>query len=1358
MIALTALIAAGFMITPLAAQHGGRPDQGDRSHVITRDVVLLDNLQILEAVGTGKAQKSVELYPVVAETVTAIHFEAGQKVREGDLLVQLDNQAEKLAVALAKIKLTEAKSLLERYSQAGQEGAVPQSEVDAARADYQAARVALAQARLDRDIRQIRAPYDGVVGLAMVDVGDQVNTSSFIASFDDRSLLYIDFEIPEALAQPLLATTAPQMVTLTTPAWGNEKFTGTIAALDARIHPDRRTLKARARVDNNDDRLRPGMSFRTIWSAAGNRYPAVPEIALQWARDGAFIWLVKNGQAQKTAVELVSRRGGMVLLRGDVTAGDAVVVEGLQRLRPMLIAVANLLIMLAGLSALMGVEVRELPDIDRPVVTVRAIFPGASPETMDQEVTRQIEAAVARVSGVKSIRAASEENNMRLSAEFEPGTDINAVANDVREAVARVQRQLPDNVDDVLVIKADEDASDIISLGVLSNVLPVDRLAERVEKIIAPQLMSIDGVADVQLRGHQPRTLRVLIDPARLATYQIAISEVVEAIRNIHFDVPAGNYESDGQELIVRSLATVTDPDDLKALAIRDTIRLGDIADVFFAPAPAEDFALLNNRPVIGVGIVRQAGSNTIEISTEARKRIAAINERAKDFEVIITSDDAVYISGALREVGVTLVFAGSIVLLMIAIFLGQARATLIPAVTMPVALIGTLAAIWLLGFSINLLTLLALVLATGLIVDDAIVVLENIQRLRAMGHEKMAAAVLGTRQVFFAIVATTISLVSVFLPIAFLPGQTGLLFREFGLVLAIAVVISSFVAVTLCPMMASRLPHLSDPSPALLAVRSRLDRIGSRLSTAYFSSLQKALAQPLKAIAAAMAVALLGLGGFFLLNQELLPQEDRGRLTILMTGPDGASLAYTDNQARKVEAILRPWQEKGVITDVYAIIGRWDKNRAYFSARLADWGDRDISQMDLAADISQKARTIPGAQVRIFRSNSLNLRGSQTGLSIALLGNDYGDLAIAADQLADALKDRIDDVEQTNVEFDTSQPELAFRIDRAKAHDLKVPLDRISQTLRVMVNRFNVTDLNIDDQAVPVFMGPAKGAITDMQDLLNIYVTNEDGAHIPLAAMVTTEEKGVAAELDRFAQRRSIDIDVGLVPGASLGDAMDQTRAIADEILPPGIDIAFRGEAATLDETNYEIALTFVIALLVIFLVLAAQFESLGSATIVILTMPFGLAAAVFALLATGQSLNLYTQIGLVLLIGLMAKNAILLIEFMDQMRDQGLDVPDAVMEAVRVRLRPVTMTALSTVLGALPLVLASGPGAEARSAIGWVIFGGLALSTIFTLYLAPLGYALIAPYMKPRAHAGQELDRQLGDEVIEQPSEPGE
>ena len=1011
--------------------------------------------------------------------------------------------------------------------------------------------------------------------------------------------------------------------------------------------------------------------------------------------------------------------------------------------RPILTVVGNLLIILAGLASLLGVDVRELPDVDRPVVGVRASYQGASPKTMDAEVTSLIEGAIARVPGVKTIRSSSEENNMRIRAEFEPGVNLNEAASDVREAVSRVQRDLPDDVDKIIVLKADADASPIIQLGAPTGKLTQEELAERLEKDVIPELVSIDGVAEVRAEGQKNRVLRVLLDPARLAGYRINVTDIIAALRTARFDVPAGSYKSLDQELLVRAYASVIDPTMVEMLHVRDNIRLSDLGSVQFTPETPESFSLLNGQLIVGLEIIRQAGTNTISIASEVARRIVRINQRARDFELNIISDDSVYIKGALSEVILSLLASILIVLVLIWLFLGSWRSVLIPAVTMPVSLIGTVAAVWLCGFSINLLTLLSLVLATGLIVDDAIVVLENIQRFRGRGIRPLAAAVLGTRQVYFAVIATTITLVSVFIPIAFLPGEAGRMFREFGLVLGIAVMISSFVALTLCPMMASKLLAEVDLKPSYF--RRLLDWLGQYLAQGYMSSLQALMKIPLFIILISISLASVGWYLFFNLDQELVPTEDRGALEIILTGPDGASLSYADKQVQQVEQILEPYKVAGLITNVYTIVGRWDRNRSYTKVILADWNQRTTSQMKLASELKKDLAKIVGSQVRLRQPSSLQVRGAGTGIQLALLGTDYDEMYEFALQLTQKLESSIPEISDVRIQFENSQPELAYNIDREKAQDLGVSMEVISQTLRVMVDEYDLLNLSFKDQSIPLVIGSSKGAIKDPGDLLNIFVTNNSGQLVPLSALIKVQERGVSAELDRYAQRRAIELDIGLKPTVAVGTQLERIRSVIYEVLPPGMNFIFLGEAATLEDTSHEIGITFLIAVLVVFLVLAAQFESFGSAVIVSFTVPFGLALAVFMFLLTSQSLNLYSQIGLVMLVGLMTKNAILLVEFMDQLRDEGRTVNEAILEGAKVRLRPIAMTVFSTVLGSLPLILSTGPGFEARNSIGWVIFGGLGFSIFITLYLAPIGYALIAPHLRERGGQGRLLDLEL-------------
>jgi len=1013
--------------------------------------------------------------------------------------------------------------------------------------------------------------------------------------------------------------------------------------------------------------------------------------------------------------------------------------------RPLLVLVLNLLIALAGIAAIMGVEVRELPDVDRPIVSVRGDFPGAAPETMDAEVTSVVEAAVARVSGLRSLRSASEEGNFRVRAEFHPGADLEAAAADVREAVSRVERQLPDGLEQVTVVKADADAQPVLRLAVSSDTLGEAALTRVVETDIVPALVSVPGVADVSVYGDRERQLRVVVDPLRLAAHGLSVGDVAAVLRTAPLDVPAGSFTSNDMDLIVRADARVTTPIEIEALVIRDTVRVGDVAEVWFGPEDATSLFRLDGRQVIGLGIVRQARSNTIAISDGVREAVDRLNARMGDVRILVTSDDAVFIKGAVWEVLTTLVLAVGIVVVTLWVFIGSLRTTLIPTVSIPIALVGTVSAIWLLGFSINILTLLALVLATGMIVDDSIVVLENVQRRKAQGLGSRAAAVLGTRQVFFAVVATTATLVSVFVPISFLPGMTGRLFEEFGYVLAIAVTISSFVALSLVPALAARLPDLKPGKGGDGPTGTPLGVLGRALARFYDRSLAVVLGAPLVMMA---GVAVFGGLGWVLyqdLDRELLPPEDRGVLFVSASGPDGANLTYAARQADYIEAILAPFIESGEIASALTIVGRWDPNRVFVIAPLAPWSERARGQQEIIADLRGPLARLPGMRAGVYGSNSLGLRGQGGGMEVALIGNDYGHLFEAAKALAGAIEDRGATLSDPDISYQPTQPELSVKLDRRAAADLGIPLDALADTLRAMIDGDDIADLNMDDQAVPIMLESRGGTIDDPGDLANLYVRADSGALVPLSGLISLEEDGVPAELDRRSQRRAIDLDAKIAPGVPLAEALAEIRALAADVLPADVEMIPLGEAEALEETGHDVALTYAMALLVVFLVLTAQFESMISALVVMTTVPFGMAAAVMALHLTGTSLNIYSQIGFVMLIGLMAKNGILLVEFADQLRDRGLSVREAVTTAASVRLRPIVMTMVSTVLGGLPLILSTGPGAEARASIGWVVFGGLGLAAAITLYLTPVAYLGLAGLVKPRAAEGARLDREL-------------
>lgn len=1009
--------------------------------------------------------------------------------------------------------------------------------------------------------------------------------------------------------------------------------------------------------------------------------------------------------------------------------------------RPVLVLVLNLLIILAGVSAILAVEVRELPDVDRPIVSVRAFYPGASPETMDAEVISIVEGAVARVSGILNISSASEENNGRMRIEFRPNIDLDSAASDVREAVNRVSRQLPERLEQITVMKADGDADSIVNIALVSDSMVEADLTRIAEQDIIPAFVSIEGVADVQLFGGRQRLLRVVVDPLRLASYGLSVDDVADVLMRAPFDVPAGSFRSEDQELIVRANASVVTAAQVSDIIIRDPISIGDVADVYFGPADADSYTRLDGRNIIGLGVVRQAKSNTIQISDEVHRVIDRLNERFTDVELVVTDDQAVFIRSSIGEVLITLSLTVSIVIATIWLFMGSLRATLVPSIAIPIALVGTVAAIWLLGFSVNILTLLALVLATGLVVDDAIVVLENIQRRRAQGLGARAAALLGTRQVFFAVITTTAVLVAVFIPIAFLPSTAGRMFREFGLILAIAVVISSFVSLSLVPAAASRLPKAGEDNSFVRGIAE----FGNRLKSFYARSLRVMLDHPLIPVLAALAFAIGAALMFPALQRELLPAEDRGMITINARGPDGVGIGYIDRQTRKIEDLLQPYLDSGEAKSMFTIVGTWDPNRSRVAVPLADWNERDRSQQEIMAELDGPMKQIPGANVSVSSSNSLNLRRSGGGIEVALIGNEYDQIFAAAKAFALAIEERLPKLERPHISYDPTQPQLSIDIDRRRASDLGVDLNGLASTLRAMIDGYELVDLNIEDEVIPILIESSSGDINDPSDLVNLFVSTSNGQLVPLSSIVSLREEGVAAELNREAQRRSIKVNMDLAAGYPLQSAVDDLEDLAAELLPDNVSLIMMGEAATLQETSQEVAITFLIAFAVIFLVLCAQFEGFTSPIIVCLIIPFGIASAIYALLLTGVSINIYSQIGFILLVGLMAKNSVLLVEFADQLRDRGENIRDAIETGASVRLRPVAMTMISTILGGLPLILSDGAGAEARASIGWVVFGGLGIAALITLYLTPVLYLLLARFSKARAVETKRLQDEL-------------
>ncbi|WP_425647091.1 efflux RND transporter permease subunit [Agrobacterium leguminum] len=1009
--------------------------------------------------------------------------------------------------------------------------------------------------------------------------------------------------------------------------------------------------------------------------------------------------------------------------------------------RPILAAVLNTLLVVAGLAALVGVEVRELPDVDRPTISVRTTYEGAAPETIDQEVTQTIEGAVARVSGVKSISSNSQFGTSRVTLEFGDDVDLAVAANDVRDAIGRVTNELPDDADEPQIIKADSDSQPIMRLAVTSSTLSMEDLTKLVDDEIIDRLAAVDGVADVELYGDQEKVFRVDLNQAALASRGLTVTDVSNALASAALDVPAGSLKSTTQDIVVRATASLTKPEDFSNLLIKNNIRLRDVATVMLGADDESTSLRSNGVQGVGLGVIRQAQSNTLSISTGVKAAVDTMSANLPEgTRIVVTSDDAVFIEGALHEVELALGLSAIIVVVVLYLFLRDWRATLIPAITMPVALIGTIVAIYMVGFSVNILTLLAIVLATGLVVDDAIVVLENIVRRRAEGMGPRAAAVLGTQEVFFAVIATTATLAAVFIPLSFLPGQLGGLFREFGFVLAFAVGLSSIVALTLCPMLASRMlkEGLKEPTGPLAW-------FGNVFASTYKTTLSACLNNPLIVIVVALIFSGLSWIAFGMIQNELTPREDRASIMMRVTAPQGVSLDYTRDQLQRIEENLQPLRDSGEIRNIYSITGmNGSSNTGFMVLTLAPWADRERTQNQIAADVTSAANRVPALRGNAMQPNSLRIRGAGNGLQMAMVGSNYAALTEATQKLLLSMEES-GLFDTPRFDNEPNQAQISVSIDRERASDLGIDITGLSRAMQSLLEGRSIVDVFVDGDAIPVRLLSSTRPINDPTDLENVFLKTGDGKIVPMSVIATLKENAVAPQLNREQQLPSVGFTANLKDGVSLGEALQKVNELSQSVMPPGARLLPLGEAATLEENSSGMLLTFGFAIAIIFLVLAAQFESVLSSVIIMTTVPLGLACAVIALLVTGSSLNVYSQIGLVLLVGVMAKNGILIVEFANHLRDQGATVREAIEKATSIRLRPVMMTMIATILGGVPLVLAQGAGAEARIALGWVIVGGLGFATLVTLYITPVSYLLIARFAKPQADEEIRLHREL-------------
>ncbi|WP_297582746.1 efflux RND transporter permease subunit, partial [Roseibium sp.] len=926
--------------------------------------------------------------------------------------------------------------------------------------------------------------------------------------------------------------------------------------------------------------------------------------------------------------------------------------------RPVLALVVNLLVIIAGLTALNGVEIRELPNVSRPVISVRATFPGAAAATVDAEVTSVLEDALARLEGLENISATSRYGSASLTLELSSSTDITDAANDARDLVSRARRNLPDDLEEPTVQKSDADADPIVRLA-LSGTLPLTDLASLAEGIVSDRMLSIDGVAEVQTAGDYDRIMRVTFSPVALASRGISLSDMRTALASANLDIPLGALETNTQALIVRSVASTTTEEAISAIRLNRETVIGDVAFVQFTSDDPTVITRINGQPSVGLNIIRQSHANTLSISTAARSAVAELQEELPDgADLMIVSDDGVFVERSIAGVVTSIAMAVVIVVAVIFLFLRSLRAVVVPAVAVPIALVGTLGAIWAAGFSVNTITLLALVLATGMVVDDAIVVLENIVRRRKEGYGAYAAAAVGTREVFFAVISTTATLAAVFIPISFLPGQAGGIFSEFGFVLAFAVALSSFVALTLSPALCAFVDpgkpnrRTADAGGAPAEKESRALLLFGQFIDVIIRWRYAVLASALIFAGASMAI-------YGTLPQEITPSEDRGTIMVALRTPASASLDYTSSQVDRVEKILEPYVQSGEAVAVQSLIGLSSTSFALVFVRLAPWEDRDRSQQEIAAELQGPLSRIPGAFISLRSPNSLGIRGAGRGVQFAVVGKEYDVLGDLTGNLIAAME--VDPIfSNPQLVNEVNQPQLLLEVDRDQAANLGIPPRDVVETLHTVIEGDKVSEIFLNNESIDVQLEVGGRPINDQGDLENTFLRTSNGQFMPISTVAELTVSAAASTLAREARERAVTAQANLGRGVDLGTAVDRLKTIAPEILGSEGRLVFLGEAATLDTGETAALLVFAAAILIVFLVLSAQFESFSSACIILITVPCGLGTALLAILLTGGSLNFYSQIGLVILVGIMAKNGILIVEFANQLRQKGQSVDD--------------------------------------------------------------------------------------------------
>jgi multidrug efflux pump len=1035
--------------------------------------------------------------------------------------------------------------------------------------------------------------------------------------------------------------------------------------------------------------------------------------------------------------------------------------------RPVFATVMSLAIILFGVIAFTRLPVREYPDIDPPIVSVTTFYRGASPSVVETEITDILEEQFATIEGIKTIDSSSREQGSVITIEFELSRNVEEAANDVRDRVSRVRGQLPDEADDPIVAKVDVNAQPIFWIALSSDRHNGLELTEVADLTLKERIQRIPGVGSVFIGGERRYAMRVWLDAQRMANRNVTAQDVERAVRAENAEIPGGRVEGVGREFAVRTRGELTTADEFGAIIVAqrgpDIVRLSDIAEVQVGPEDERSMARWNGQQAVGLGIVKQKTASTVEVAASVRNALPELRKLIPEgMKLDIAYDSSTFIQDSIDEVSHTIIIAMCLVVLVILLFLKSFRATLIPSVAIPVSIVGALAVAYLLGFTINILTLLALVLAIGLVVDDAIVVLENVYRHMEMGKSRLKAAFDGANEIGFAILATTISLVAVFIPVAFLQGSVGRLFNEFGITVAVAVLISGFVALSLTPMLTSRMLRPLHGTSTSWASRS-FDAFFAWLDRVYDRLLRGAIQKPWRVIGVAFVFVLVSGACFFFMRKELSPTEDRGVAFGIVIAPEGSTLAYTDRYMRMVEGVLLPLPERaGLFTATglgFGGPGRVTNGFLFLRLKRIDerpksWIKTPLpmlpmvqiplyrarSQQEIVQQLFPQLISIPGVLAFVINPPSLGGQFSSSPVEYVLQAEDYQTLGQAVGAMM-AEGQKLGYLVNMDTDLRLNTPQLDITIDRDRAAQLGVSVTDIGSTLETLLGGKAISEFKRGTKQYDVIAQLRPTARATPEAIEGIYLRGANGL-VQLASVIQVKETVAPKELNHYNRQRSATITANLVPGVSLGKALDDMDRIANTALPGGVKHELAGQSKEYRESSNSLYLLFLLAVVFIYLVLAAQFESFIHPLTILLSVPLAVVGALISLFIFGQSMNIFSQIGLIMLIGLVTKNSILIVEYANQLRARGQDRTEAVIHAAEIRLRPILMTSLATIFGVLPLAIGIGAGAESRRPLGIAVVGGLLFSTFLTLLLVPVVYRLLARYTGVEGAASPEGD----------------